>query len=205
MFGLGFDQRWATGTYAGFELTERSAQGERSLGVLRNATLAPIPDTPGQLRYQGDYRERTASVYARQLLGDRFSAGAAFTVSQTTLDSDFPSLSRQVPGVASLTPSPEALLSTLTLSARYQHPGGFHAAWTSEWWSQENNGDAEALGAERFWQHQIGVGYTFPGRRADLEVRLLNLTDEDYRLNPLSYYLEPPRQRTLELRLRLAF
>ncbi|MCC6232327.1 MAG: FecR domain-containing protein, partial [Verrucomicrobiales bacterium] len=34
MFGLGFDQRWATGTYAGFELTERSAQGERSLGVL---------------------------------------------------------------------------------------------------------------------------------------------------------------------------
>jgi hypothetical protein len=34
-----------------------------------------------------------------------------------------------------------------------------------------------------FWQHNVWSGYRFPRRRAELRLGVLNLADQDYRLN----------------------
>jgi hypothetical protein len=49
------------------------------------------------------------------------------------------------------------------------------------------------------------VGYRFLRLRGEVTVGVLNLTDQDYRLNPLSTYLELPRERTFFTRLRVNF
>ena len=49
------------------------------------------------------------------------------------------------------------------------------------------------------------VGYRFLHRKAELTLGLLNITDQNYNLNPLNLYDELPRSRTLALRLQLSF
>ena len=58
------------------------------------------------------------------------------------------------------------------------------------------------LPGDYFWQFNALVGFRFPRRRAEIAVGLLNLTDRDYRLNPVNLYADLPRDRTLLLRLR---
>ena len=42
-------------------------------------------------------------------------------------------------------------------------------------------------------------------RKAEVTLGLLNITDQNYNLNPLNLYNELPRSRTLALRLQLNF
>jgi hypothetical protein len=56
-----------------------------------------------------------------------------------------------------------------------------------------------------FWQCNIMGGYRSPRRRFELMVGLLNLADQDYKLNPITLYQELPRERTFVARLRLNF
>ncbi len=49
------------------------------------------------------------------------------------------------------------------------------------------------------------VGYRLRRNFGDITLGFLNLTDQDYKLNPLNYYNELPRSRTLLVRLRLNF
>ena len=56
-----------------------------------------------------------------------------------------------------------------------------------------------------FWQFHVTAGYRFLQRRAEVRVGILNLTDRDYRLNPLNLHLEAPRERTFTASLRFYF
>jgi outer membrane receptor protein involved in Fe transport len=56
-----------------------------------------------------------------------------------------------------------------------------------------------------FWQHNFYIGYRFPHRHAEIRLGLLNITDKDYRLNPITLYSELPRERTLEVSVKLEF
>jgi hypothetical protein len=51
----------------------------------------------------------------------------------------------------------------------------------------------------------VFVGYRFPRRYAEVRLGILNLTDSDYRLNPLSLHSALPRERTFIASLRLNF
>ena len=48
-------------------------------------------------------------------------------------------------------------------------------------------------------------GYRFLQRRCEVRLGVLNLTGQDYRLNPLNLHEEYPRERTLYTSLRLNF
>jgi outer membrane receptor protein involved in Fe transport len=48
-------------------------------------------------------------------------------------------------------------------------------------------------------------GYRFPRNIGDITVGLLNLTNRDYRLNPLNEYAELPRSFTISIQTRLNF
>ena len=54
-------------------------------------------------------------------------------------------------------------------------------------------------------QLNLYAGYRFRRNYGDLTLGFLNITDDDYKLNPLNYYNELPRQRTLLVRLRVNF
>jgi outer membrane receptor for ferric coprogen and ferric-rhodotorulic acid len=96
-------------------------------------------------------------------------------------------------------------LQQLSLSAIYNHPCGFFARGEALWEAQSNNGYTPAEPGDDFWQFNALVGYRFPRRKAEVTLGLLNLTDQNYNLNPLNLYNELPRSRTLALRLQLSF
>jgi len=95
-------------------------------------------------------------------------------------------------------------LQQLSLSAIYNHPCGFFAQGEAQWYGQNNSGYTPSESAD-FWQFNVFAGYRFLQRRAEVTLGLLNITDQNYNLNPLNLYNELPRSRTLALSLRLNF
>ena len=47
--------------------------------------------------------------------------------------------------------------------------------------------------------------HRFPRRRAEITLGLLNIADQNYKLNPLNIYNELPRERTLAVRFSVHF
>jgi outer membrane receptor protein involved in Fe transport len=80
----------------------------------------------------------------------------------------------------------EATLHQLHLVAHYNHSCGFFARAGAIWSRQDNSGYTPARPGDDFWQFNLEAGYRFAQRRAELRVGLLNLTDQDYQLNPLN-------------------
>ena len=100
---------------------------------------------------------------------------------------------------------PAATLHQLHLFAAYNHPSGFFSQVQSLWSIQSNSGYSPAEPGDDFWQFNAFVGYRFPRRYVELTVGVLNLTDRDYRLNPLTLYAELPRERTAVVNLKINF
>jgi outer membrane receptor protein involved in Fe transport len=72
----------------------------------------------------------------------------------------------------------------------------------SLWTQQSNRGDSAGLPGDDFWQVNAFVGYRFPRRVAEVRVGVLNLTGQDYRLNPLNLTPDLPRHRTVMVSFR---
>lgn len=211
LYGVGFDQSWANGTYAGVETTVAQSEGRRGIGVVRNASIVPVPDTVAQLAQDVDFREQEVAVYVGRLVGERWALGARYALSLASLETHFPELPASLPGAREFSADQTANLQRVQLFARFHHENGWFAEWLSEWLDQQVSGFADVPGAvvnegnENFWQHHVWVGYRFPRRRAEVRCGILNLTDQDYRLRPLNSYREPWRQRTFEISLKLNF
>ena len=100
----------------------------------------------------------------------------------------------------------EALLHQVQLSLGYTHPRGVFGQVQSLWTGQDNQGYAPpGLPGDDFWQLNLWVGYRFLQRRGEARLGLLNVTDQDYRLNSLNLAPALPRHRTLVASLRLNF
>jgi len=56
-----------------------------------------------------------------------------------------------------------------------------------------------------FWQFNVLAGYRFYRNQCEISCGVLNLTDRDYRLNPVNPYEELPRERTFVVRCRIGF
>jgi tetratricopeptide (TPR) repeat protein len=138
--------------------------------------------------------------------------------------------SQDPPTVASLARNAhrhsEAHLHELLAHATYQHPGGFFARAEARWFHQDNDelettatlrGPAAGsyrtdfstreagLPSEDFWHFNVFAGWRFLRNRCEVSCGVLNLTDQDYRLNPLNPYEEFVRERTYMVRCRLNF
>ena len=99
----------------------------------------------------------------------------------------------------------EAVLNQVDLLAVYNHPCGFFAQAEAHWYAQNNIDQASTEPGDNFWQLNAFAGYRFLHRKAEVALGLLNITDQNYKLNPLNLYNELPRSRTLALRLQLNF
>jgi len=204
-WSIGFDQELRSQTYFGAGAELLTSDGMREAGAFSNSIpFINVPDSPTLTAQSLEYRERNASAYFNQLLGRECSIGARYRISEARLETSLEGLAG-VPGAASLDQNQRAVLQHGQIFFIYNHPNGFFAEWSSDWYHQANHGDDAGLPGDDFWQQNVFAGYVFSHRRAELRFGLLNLTGQDYRLNPLNLQSELARGRTFTASLRLNY
>jgi Tfp pilus assembly protein PilF len=207
-YGLSLEQKLQTGTYLGASAELLNSKVLRTVG-----SFDGLPDdvryryaipSPG-LRQNMDYSEPTLLLTANQLLGEEWSLGARYRLSRAVLNTDFVDVPDHLP-LSLLIPRQrfEGVLQQLSLFTIYNHPCGFFAEGEALWYAQRNI-DTPAEPGDDFWQLNAYAGYRILHRRAELEIGVLNLTSQDYHLDPLNIYNELPRERTVMVRLDLSF
>jgi hypothetical protein len=204
--GVRADHAFTPDTYVGVILEWLRSDGERDAGAVSNSLPLPLPDTPAVLAEELDFEERSLALYVQQLLGRQWSLGARYRVARAELETRLPGVPRTAAGLDALERDEAATLHQVALSARWQHPDGWLARWESAWWCQDNDGHAAGRPADDdFWQHDVVAGYRWPRRAAEIQAGVLNLFDQDYRLNPLNAAPDLPRERTFFVSLRFNF
>jgi len=205
-WGLGLDQHFKSRTYLNIQGEVLQSDGTREVGVLVNSDpLVPVADTASTTSQSLDFKERALTVALTQLIGDEFAVGGRYKFTDADMQTRALDIAPTTAGVAALNQDVSAKLHQVWLYTVYQHRCGFFAQVDGVYSDQSNSGYNPALPGESFWQFNAFVGYRFLQRRGEVRVGLLNITDEDYNLNPLTLYSELPRERTLTVSLKLDF
>lgn len=204
-YGLGWDQSFKSGTYFVIQGQILNSDTTRTVGALTNSDIfAPLPNSASSLRQSLEYEEQSLIVAVNQLLGDQFAVGARYRLTGADLDSEF-RVPSTVVNAAAFNQDVSATLNQLDLHLFFNHPSGFFAQFNAIWSQQSNSGYTPSLPSENFWQYNVFAGYRFLQRRVEVAVGVLNLTGNDYNLNPLTLYNELPRERTFTASLKLFF
>ena len=204
---LSLEQKFDTGTYlalSGEILYSKLNELQGAFVFLSDSPLN-YSTYPLGLNQSLNYRERSLTFTADQLLGKQWAAGAVYSVSQADLAVDYP----EIPFLPNSSFQPrqdlESLLQTVTLHANWNHPSGLFSSFEADWYHQNNYGFSPAEPGDDFWQLNAYAGYRFWHRRAEFTVGLLNLTDQNYNLEPLNLYNEMAHGRTFLARLLITF
>jgi hypothetical protein len=199
-FGLGWDQSFDTRTYLTVEGEYLMSDGDRTIGLLSNSDpFVPTPDTASTTRQSLDYTEMALRVTVNQLVGRDVALGSSYRLTHADLDSDSP-----VAGTV-LNEDVSAYLHQVYLYAILNHPSGFFGQANAVWTQQSNQDYATDLPGDDFWQFNVYAGYRFWQRRMEARLGIMNLFDQNYRLNPLTLYNEMPRERTLAASFKFYF
>jgi hypothetical protein len=205
-WGIGLDQRFKTRTYVTVQGEVLKSDAARTVGILTNSdTAVPIPDSPSGTPQSLDFREKSLVVAVNQLVAREWAFGVRYRLTDADLASSFENIPATLFGAAGLHQDVSATLQQLDLSVIYQHRCGFFGQFDAVWSQQTNRGYSPGLPGDDFWQYHIFFGYRFLQRRAEVRLGVLNLSDRDYRLNPLTLYNELPRERTFVASLKLNF
>jgi hypothetical protein len=98
-----------------------------------------------------------------------------------------------------------ALLHRVDVFGDYNDPSGFFAQAQAHWYVQDNRRDSAGLADTDFWHFDVFAGWRLWQRRVEARAGILNLANQDYRLNPLNLAPELPRRRTFTASLRFNF
>ena len=199
--GVALDFKPRTNTYAGLQFESLQEDVSRTVGVFdykpRNPGVQQVfaATVPEDFRYT----ERSVNGTLDHLLGRDWAVGLRAGFTRSELDDAYP-------GLPVLGSNRAAELLRVGGHAVFNHPSGFFARVETTWYRQHNfgyGGAAESTG-DSFAQADVFAGWRFARRRAEWTVGVLNVTGQDYRLNPLNPYSELARDRTFYTRLRFA-
>jgi tetratricopeptide (TPR) repeat protein len=207
-YGLSLEQKFHTGTYLGVSGELLDSDVRRVDGAYDFLPPGQTLGVPSSLGEHLKYREPSLLFTANQLVGRDWSLGLRYRLSQAVLHDNFPG----VPANSNLNfvnfqprQRIEATLHQLNLFAIFNHPCGFFAQGEAVWYSQSNDGFGNNEPGDDFWQVNGFAGYRFPRRHAEITLGLLNITGQNYHLNPLNIYNELPRERTLAVQFNVNF
>jgi hypothetical protein len=205
-YGVGLDQAIASsGTYFVVEGQSLNSDATRTVGMFRNSDVNnPAADSPSSTRQSLDYAENSLLISVNQLLGDEWALGLRYKLTHSDLDGRFPDLPSDTLGTSGFEDL-SGYLHQVNLHATYQLRCGFFAQFGAVWSQQSNQGYSPDIPGDDFWQYNLHLGYRFYQRRVEARIGLLNLSDQDYRLNPLTPYYELPRERTFVASLKWYF
>jgi tetratricopeptide (TPR) repeat protein len=211
--GFLIEDKFPTGTYVGVQGTFLKSDVDRRVGVF-DAFLDPslsyivppiIPSSTPQLL---KYEEENLSLTLNQLVGDEWSFGARYQVAFSDLQTIFKDVRKPLSSISTVIDQDSRQKATLhqgQIFALYNHPCGFFGSIQGYWAEQSNVGYFPDEPGDNIFQLNAYLGYRLRRNFGDLTIGFLNLTDKDYKLNPLNYYIELPRNRTLLVRVRLNF
>jgi len=206
--GILIEDRFPTGTYVGVQAIALQSDVDRTIGTF-DAFLAPFggrivpPILPSSTPQQLHYEEQGLLFTLNQLVGNEWSFGARYQLTHSSLETIFSDVPTAV--LAGADHTEKATLHQAQLFALYNHPSGFFARLEGYWARQSNVGYAPDIPGDEIFQANAYVGYRFRRNYGDVTLGFLNINDQDYKLNPLNYYSELPRERTLVARVRLNF
>lgn len=199
-FGVAIDHRFNSGTYITVLAELLKSDGSRGFGVYELTNTVPLAG-PDLYHERLKFTEKSLSLAVNQLLGDNFALGAVYKISEADLKRQI----AEVPDVVSPAQYNKAMLQNLRLYGLFYHTCGFFSMLESQWYDQSNRGYTPDIPGDDFWHFNLHIGYRFSRRRAEARISLLNLTDRDYRLNPLNLYTELLRDRTVAVSFRFFF
>lgn len=199
-YGIALDQRLNTGTYITLIAELMQSDGTRGFGVYELTNT--IPQAGPELFHENlKYEEKALTLAVNQLIAEYFSLGGIYKLSDARLHRGI----QEVPVSVQPPQFNEATLHNLRLYALFNHSCGFFSMFESSFYSQSNRGYSPDEPGDEFWHFNLHFGYRFARRHAEARLSILNLTDRDYRLNPLNLYSELLRDRTLALSFRFYF
>jgi len=203
--GLALDWKPFPQTWAGLVGQWSQGQVDRDIGILSfDPALFPLPPaSPAMTREVLDYHEWSATAVLNQIVGDSWFLGARYQFTRSELSQSYPAI--PLPPGGSIDSRQWANLHDLRLTAAWRPPSGWFVQGELAWFAQTLGGSSPQPPGDEFPQFNLFTGYRFPNRRGDITLGVLNLTDENYRLSPLNYYLEMTRERVFYARLRLNF
>ncbi len=205
-FDISLEREFRTGTWleiSGQSLDSHDAQFVGVFDALPPELHRAVPSLQGEDLV---YHENSLEITANQLVGREWSLGAQYRFTKSTLNVDFPSVPALLTS-QNFEPHQEAQadLQQVNLFAIYNHPSGFFLRGEALWNGQSNEGYTPGLAGASFWQFNAFAGWRFLHRRAEARIGLLNITSQDYELNPLNPHEEYPHERTLSMRLLMNF
>jgi outer membrane receptor protein involved in Fe transport/Tfp pilus assembly protein PilF len=203
IWGVGLEHRFPTRTRVGLAFESLGSEVRQSVGTFNLSTTFPFDIGTAETRQDLQFRENNLAFTLSQLVGELWSFGVQYRWSRAVLDSRFPEIPLTVSSAAQS--EVEADLQQVLLFGAINHAAGPFARLDGRWTQQQNRGYTPARPTEAFWQLDAFLGWRFPGRKAEFRAGVLNVTGQDYRLNPLNYLPEARRDRTFVTSLRLAF
>jgi Tfp pilus assembly protein PilF len=203
--GGALDLKFKTGTYLSLDGQWKRSRVDRGYGYFALNQFRPPPDPiglPALGSERWDFREISGGFILNQRLADCLFGEVGYRFTHATLERGLPDIPA-TPAYQRTTQS-RADLHELQGAVMFTHPTGFFFRPEAHCYFQDNRA-GPGIGDETHSQIDLYAGYRFPRHKGELTVGLLNAADRDYRLSPLNYYLEMPRERTLYLRLKLNF
>lgn len=190
--GLGADLKLGPRTYLNLHAGLIESFVDRDIGVFRldNGNIPYVPSTSQETL---DYHEQVFGAAISQLVGENVALGLTYRCSRAELDAKLPEVPTSVLSTADQ--SLDSTLHRVEGHAIFNHSSGLFARGEAQWYHQRNSGFTPAQPGDDFMQFNISAGYRFAQRRGEVSIGVLNLTDQDYRLSPLTIYSELPRER----------
>lgn len=205
-YGVGFDQKFASGTYFTVVGESLNSEANRAVGVFKRYA-GQIEAVPSSTRAKVDYRECSVALALNQLVSDNWAFGVRYKLTDASFRQQLKEIPATVvnPGAIDADVKQAALLHQVQLYASYTHRCGFFSELNALWTAQDNREESKVLADDDFWQLNAFIGYRFARRHAEARIGVLNLTDDDYRLNPVTLYSELPRERTFYASFKFYF
>ena len=202
-WGIGFDHKLTPTTHLGLSIEGLNSDVTR----LRGAFNFYPPAKASQYRESLVFEEKSLLLDINQMIGKAVVVGARYRISHAELKDSFPGIRASLANDGSFRSRQEleAILHELDLDVLWNHNSGVFAGFQASFFAQNNRDDAAALEDSAFCQFNANLGYRFLQRRAEIRLSLLNLTDQDYHLNPLNLHPDLARGRTLTAHFSFVF
>ena len=201
-WGIGADHKFPTQTYVDAEAQLLTSRGNQLIGAWSTPLIIPVPTGVSDLRQTQSFHEKDAFVSVSQLIGKEVSVGARYSLTSADLTThvDFPAGTANAP-LYNL--HENSTLNEVSLFANLAAPCGFFAQLQANYWDQFNTLAGE--GNNGFWQVNFYAGYRFPHRHIEASVGVLNIGNQDYHIDPVTYFLEQAHNRTFVASLKFNF
>jgi Tfp pilus assembly protein PilF len=204
-FDLAYEQTLLRHTYLALAGELLYSSVDHDAGEFLNKGFIAHASMPASLGQHLDFREWSLDAALHQIISRGFTLSADYRLSKARLMTDYPDVLALSPSFFAHSSEHQGMLQSLLLQATFNHPSGCFAQLQGRWTAQNNSAADSILAGDNFWQFDVLAGYRFPRRHAVISVGVLNLTGQNYHLNPINLYAQLPRSSTFVAKFQFGF